>query len=225
MSIATVAPGLTTGTWNIDPAHSEVAFVIRHLMTKVRGIFTEFEGAIEIADDLASSTAKAEIKVESLTTRHAERDAHVRSSDVLDIANHPVMTFESTGVREEGGQYYLDGALTIKDVTRPVSLAVEFNGVSEDPWGAPRRLQRRDHHQPQGLGHRVQRPAEGRGRPAQRQGRPPARDPGRPRLTRLRAAYRERPPASWWTAFRFARSHGPCRPRMIRIVRVWGEGR
>ncbi|GLZ08846.1 polyisoprenoid-binding protein [Actinomadura sp. NBRC 104412] len=135
MSIATVAPGLTAGTWNIDPAHSEVAFVIRHLMTKVRGIFTEFEGSIEIADDLVSSKAKAEIKVESLTTRHADRDAHVRSSDVLDIANHPVMTFESTGVREEDGQYYLDGALTIKDVTRPVSLEVEFNGVSEDPWG------------------------------------------------------------------------------------------
>jgi polyisoprenoid-binding protein YceI len=135
MSIDTVAPGLVAGTYTIDPAHSEVAFVIRHLMTKVRGIFTDFSGTVEIADDLASSKATAEIKVESLTTRHADRDAHVRSSDVLDIENHPVMTFTTNGVREDGGQYYLDGALTIKGVTRPVSLEVEFNGVGDDPWG------------------------------------------------------------------------------------------
>jgi polyisoprenoid-binding protein YceI len=135
MSIDTVAPGLTTGTWTIDPAHTEVAFVIRHLMTKVRGTFTEVSGAVVIADDLASSKATAEIKVDSVTTRHADRDGHLRSSDVLDAENHPNMTFEGTGVRTEGGQYYLDGALTIKGVTRPVSLEVEFNGTSEDPWG------------------------------------------------------------------------------------------
>jgi polyisoprenoid-binding protein YceI len=135
MSIETVAPGLTAGTWTIDPNHSEVAFVIRHLMTKVRGIFPEFSGTVVIADDLASSKATAEIKVESITTRNDDRDKHVRSSDVLDIENHPVMTFETTGLREKGGQYYLDGALTIKGVTRPVSLEVEFNGVSDDPWG------------------------------------------------------------------------------------------
>jgi polyisoprenoid-binding protein YceI len=135
MSIDTVAPGLTAGTWTIDPAHTEVAFVIRHLMTKVRGTFTDFSGTIVIADELTSSTATAEIKMDSLTTRHADRDAHVRSSDVLDVENHPVMSFAATGLRTEDGAYYLDGELTIKGVTRPVTLEVEFNGVGDDPWG------------------------------------------------------------------------------------------
>jgi polyisoprenoid-binding protein YceI len=138
MSIDTAAPGLTAGTWNIDPAHTEIAFVIRHLMTKVRGTFTEFSGSVEIAEDLASSKATAEIKVASIDTRHADRDAHIRTSDVLDAEKHPNMTFNTTGVRAEGGEYYLDGELTIKDVTRPVSLQVEFNGVGDDPWGGVR---------------------------------------------------------------------------------------
>ena len=138
MSIAAVAPELTVGTWNIDPAHSEVTFVIRHLMTKVRGGFTEFSGSVKIAEELAESTATAEIKVDSLDTRNADRDAHVRTADVLDVANHPNMTFTGTGVRAEGGDFFLDGDLTVKDVTRPVSLAVEFHGVGEDPWGGTR---------------------------------------------------------------------------------------
>ncbi|RFS87150.1 polyisoprenoid-binding protein [Actinomadura spongiicola] len=138
MSITAVAPGLTAGTWNIDPAHSEVTFVIRHLMTKVRGTFTEFSGSVQIAEELAESTATAEIKVASLDTRNADRDAHVRTADVLDVENHPTMTFVTTGVRAEDGEYYLDGDLTIKGVTRPVSLEVEFNGVAEDPWGGTR---------------------------------------------------------------------------------------
>jgi polyisoprenoid-binding protein YceI len=138
MSIATIAPGLTAGTWNIDPTHSEVTFTIRHLMTKVRGSFTEFSGSVQIAEDLAGSTAHAEIKVASLDTRNADRDAHVRTADVLDVENHPTMTFNTTGVRAEDGEYYLDGDLTIKGVTRPVALKVEFNGVAEDPWGGTR---------------------------------------------------------------------------------------
>ncbi|MEU9017350.1 YceI family protein [Actinomadura sp. NPDC048394] len=138
MSIDTIAPGLTAGTWNIDPTHSEVTFSIRHLMTKVRGSFTEFSGSVQIAEDLAGSTATAEINVASLDTRNADRDAHVRTADVLDVENHPTMTFNTKGVRAEGGEYYLDGDLTIKGVTRPVTLTVEFNGVAEDPWGGTR---------------------------------------------------------------------------------------
>ncbi|WP_030163595.1 YceI family protein [Spirillospora albida] len=138
MSIATVAPGLTAGTWNIDPAHSEVTFAIRHLMSKVRGTFTEFSGSIEVAEDVAKSTATAEITMASLDTRNADRDAHVRGSDVLDVENHPTMSFVTTGVRTEGGENYLDGDLTIRGVTRPVSFEVEFNGVGEDPWGGTR---------------------------------------------------------------------------------------
>ncbi|XRQ06817.1 YceI family protein [Actinomadura welshii] len=135
MSIAAVAPELTTGTWNIDPGHSEITFVIRHLMTKVRGTFTEFTGSVEIAEELGASRATAEIKVASLDTRNAERDAHVRTADILDVEKYPTMTFNATGVRSEDGEYYLDGDLTIKDVTRPLSLRVEYNGVGEDPWG------------------------------------------------------------------------------------------
>ncbi|MFD0683576.1 YceI family protein [Actinomadura fibrosa] len=138
MSIATAAPGLTAGTWNIDPAHSEVTFTIRHLMSKVRGSFTEFSGAIQIAEELAQSTATAEIKVASLDTRNADRDAHVRTADVLDVENHPTFTFTTHGVRAEGGDHYLDGELAIKGIARPVTLEVEFNGVGEDPWGGTR---------------------------------------------------------------------------------------
>ncbi|MEW2353803.1 YceI family protein [Spirillospora sp. NPDC029432] len=138
MSIATAAPGLTAGTWNIDPTHSEVTFAIRHLMTKVRGSFTEFTGAVTVAEDLAVSTATAEIQMASLDTRNADRDAHVRSSDVLDVENHPAMKFVTKGVRAEGGDNYVDGELTIRGVTRPVTLEVEYHGVADDPWGGVR---------------------------------------------------------------------------------------
>jgi polyisoprenoid-binding protein YceI len=130
--------GLTAGTWNIDPAHSEVAFVIRHLMTKVRGTFTEFSGSFEIAEKLEDSKAHVEIQVSSISTRNADRDAHIRSAEILGAEDNPAFVFEGTGVREEGGEYFLDGTLTIKGVTRPISLAVEFNGTSEDPWGGTR---------------------------------------------------------------------------------------
>jgi polyisoprenoid-binding protein YceI len=138
MSIAAVAPELTAGTWNIDPGHSEVTFVIRHLMTKVRGTFTEFTGSVQIAEELAESTATAEIKVASIDTRNPDRDAHVRTAEVLDVETYPTMTFATTGVRAEGGEYFLDGTLTIKDVTRPLTLALEYNGVGQDPWGGTR---------------------------------------------------------------------------------------
>ncbi|MFD0904093.1 YceI family protein [Actinomadura sediminis] len=138
MSIAAVAPELTAGTWNIDPTHSEVTFSIRHLMTKVRGSFTEFSGAVQVAEELADTTATAEIRMASIDTRNADRDGHVRSSDVLDVENHPTMTFATKGVRSEGGDHYVDGDLTIRGVTRPVTLEVEFHGVAEDPWGGTR---------------------------------------------------------------------------------------
>ncbi len=130
--------GLTAGTWNIDPAHSEVTFVIRHLMTKVRGSFTDFTGAVQVAEQVENSTATAEVKLDSIDTRNADRDAHVRSADILDIANHPTLGFVTRGLRAEGGEYLLDGELTIKKVTLPVTLTVEFNGVGEDPWGGTR---------------------------------------------------------------------------------------
>lgn len=138
MTLAATELGLTAGTWNIDPAHSEVTFAIRHLMTKVRGSFTDFSGAVQVADDLAASTATAEIKLTSIDTRNADRDAHVRTADVLDVENHPAMTFATTGVRAEGGDYKVDGTLTIKGVAKPVTLDVDFHGIGQDPWGGTR---------------------------------------------------------------------------------------
>lgn len=130
--------GLSAGTWNIDPAHTEVAFVIRHLMTKVRGSFTDFSGSLELADDIAASKAAVEIQIKSIDTRNADRDTHIRSAEILDLENHPVMTFAGTGVRQSGNTYLLDGTLTIRDVTRPITLDVEFNGTGTDPWGGAR---------------------------------------------------------------------------------------
>jgi polyisoprenoid-binding protein YceI len=130
--------GLTAGNWSIDPAHSEVTFSIRHLMSKVRGSFTDFSGRVDVAEDVFASTATAEITTASVDTRNADRDGHLRSAEILDVENHPIMKFATTGVRAEGGAYLVDGELTIRGVTRPVTLEAEFNGVGEDPWGGIR---------------------------------------------------------------------------------------
>jgi polyisoprenoid-binding protein YceI len=130
--------GLTAGTWTIDPAHSEVSFKVRHLMSKVRGSFDKFSGTVAIAEDVAASHATAEIDVTSVDTRNADRDAHIRSKDILGTDEHQNLTFSTTGVRSEGGDYLVDGTLTVKGVTRPVTLNVEFNGVGPDPWGGTR---------------------------------------------------------------------------------------
>jgi polyisoprenoid-binding protein YceI len=127
--------GLPVGTWSFDPAHSEVSFVIRHLMTKVRGTFTEFSGSLEIAEKVADARTEVEIQIKSIDTRNADRDAHIRSAEILDLDNHPVIRFVSTGVRENGDDYLLDGTLTIRGVAKPITLNLEFNGVSDDPYG------------------------------------------------------------------------------------------
>ncbi|GAA4093162.1 YceI family protein [Actinomadura miaoliensis] len=142
---ATEAPDLVAGRWTIDPAHSEVTFAVRHLMTTVRGSFAEFSGEILVREDPLASTAAAEIALASVDTRNAERDAHVRSADILDVATYPSMTFVSThaeralvGRRARRPRYHVDGDLTIRGVTRPVRLLTEYHGVSSDPWGGTR---------------------------------------------------------------------------------------
>ena len=128
----TTLNGLTTGTWVIDPTHSEVGFVARHLMvTKVRGSFTDVSGTVEVAEDVSASVANVVIKTASVSTGTADRDGHLRSADFFDVETFPEMTFVSTGFDGET----LTGDLTIKDVTKPVTLDVEFNGVATDPWG------------------------------------------------------------------------------------------
>lgn len=135
----TLPAGLTSGTYTIDPAHTDVGFVARHAMvTKVRGRFTEVEGSVTFGDDIASSTAAATIQAASVTTGSADRDGHLRSGDFFDVEQHPTITFAASGVRADGDDYVLDGDLTIKGVTRPVSLDVEFEGVATDPYGNQR---------------------------------------------------------------------------------------
>jgi polyisoprenoid-binding protein YceI len=132
-------PGLATGTWTIDPSHSEVGFTVRHLMvSKVKGTFKTFDGTISIAENPLDSRVEAHIDASSVDTRDENRDNHLRSSDFFDVGQHPQITFVSTAVRPDGRDYAVSGDLTIHGVTRPVELTLEFNGVSPDPWGGVR---------------------------------------------------------------------------------------
>jgi polyisoprenoid-binding protein YceI len=133
------APGLVPGTWAIDAAHSSVEFVARHLMvSKVRGRFTDFSGTIEVAEDPLASSVQVEVQMASVDTNDAGRDEHLRTNDFFDVANHPTMSFRSTGVRVDGDDLVVSGELTLRGVTRVVDLRAEFNGVQEDPWGGTR---------------------------------------------------------------------------------------
>src|SRR5438045_4733086 len=119
------------GTYELDPTHTVVGFVARHMLSKVRGQFTEFTGTIEVGDSPQHSHVDVEVKTGSITTHTEKRDQHLMSGDFLEIEKHPVLAFKSTAVRPRGGtSFELDGDLTIKDITRPVSLSGEFLG-----WG------------------------------------------------------------------------------------------
>ena len=126
----------TSGTWVIDPAHTSIEFVARHLMvTKVRGRFTDFSGSIEIADNLTDSKVTIDVDLDSVYTATPERDAHLKSPDFFDVENHPTMKFASTSIVEKGDGYLMTGDLTVKDVTHPLILDVEYLGVMTDPSG------------------------------------------------------------------------------------------
>jgi polyisoprenoid-binding protein YceI len=130
---------LTPGTWNIDEAPTSVGFTARHLMiTKVRGRFTSVSGSVTIAEDRLASSTEVTIDLASVDTGDSGRDAHLRGADFFDVDSDPTMIFRSTEVRADGGNFVLLGDLTIKGVTRPVELEVEFDGVGPDPWGGTR---------------------------------------------------------------------------------------
>ena len=131
----TTIPGLVSGTYALDAAHTEIGFTVRHLMTKVRGTFQEFTGEIVVKDSLEESTANVSIELASVHTRNEQRDGHLRSGDFFDAENSPKMTFVSTALKAEGDDYILAGDLTIKDVTKPVELAFEFLGVEQNAYG------------------------------------------------------------------------------------------
>ncbi|MET7279992.1 YceI family protein [Kribbella sp. NPDC005582] len=131
----TTIPGLVSGTYALDAAHTEIGFTVRHLMTKVRGTFQEFSGEIVVKDSLEDSTANVSIELASVHTRNEQRDGHLRSGDFFDAENSPKMTFVSTALKAEGDDYILAGDLTIKNVTKPVELAFEFLGVEQNAYG------------------------------------------------------------------------------------------
>ncbi|MGA5099090.1 YceI family protein [Streptomyces lavendulocolor] len=140
---AAVDPALAalTGTYTIDPSHSGIGFTARHAMvTNVRGAFTEYEGTLELdGTDPAASGASIDVTIASVDTGSADRDAHLRSADFFDAEQFPLMTFRSTGAEALGGtDYRITGDLTIKGVTKPISIDLEFNGAAKDPFGNER---------------------------------------------------------------------------------------
>jgi polyisoprenoid-binding protein YceI len=128
------------GTWVLDPAHTSVEFQVKHLMVaKVRGHFAGAQGALVIAEDPAESTAAITIDASTINTGVADRDAHLKSPDFLEVDAYPEIVFTSTGLEHDGGSdWKLHGELTIHGETRPATLDVEYNGVAQDPWGGTR---------------------------------------------------------------------------------------
>jgi polyisoprenoid-binding protein YceI len=132
-------PGYIAGTWAIDPVHSEVAFVVKHMMvSKVRGRFDKFEGTIVTADNPLDSTVTATVDLTTISTGQEQRDAHIRSADFFEVETHPTMTFASTGLRADGEDFLLDGDLTIKSVTKSVTFKLEISGFGPDAYGGTR---------------------------------------------------------------------------------------
>lgn len=124
------------GTYTFDPAHTAVEFIGTHMFTKTRGRFTSAEGAIVIGEDPADSTVEVTIDAASLQSNSDQRDEHLKSPDFLDVTTHPRIRFRSTAFRPgHGRDFELEGELTIKDITRPVTLRGEFGGFAVNPFG------------------------------------------------------------------------------------------
>ncbi|WP_407837066.1 YceI family protein [Streptomyces sp. DSM 116496] len=130
-----------TGDYVIDASHSSIGFTVRHAMvTNVRGTFAEHEGSLHLdGSDPSRSTATIAVKIASVDTGIADRDGHLRSGDFFDAETFPLMTFRSTEAQQLGGdKYRITGELTIKDVTRPLSIDLEFGGSATDVYGNER---------------------------------------------------------------------------------------
>ena len=124
------------GAYAFDKSHTTLGFVARHMISKVRGRFTEFDGEVKIGQTVQDSSVTVEIKAASVNTDSEQRDGHLRGDDFFDVENHPNLTFTSTELRVgEGSPFELDGLLTIKDVTNPVTLQGEFLGTGPGMQG------------------------------------------------------------------------------------------
>jgi polyisoprenoid-binding protein YceI len=127
------------GRWQIDPGHTELAFIGRHFMlTKVRGRFTGLSGVIEVAEAPGDSAAEISIDMASVESGNEARDEHLRSADFFDVARYPTATFSAHAAGWQGTRGVLAGELTLRGVTRPVTLHAEYLGYAADPWGGHR---------------------------------------------------------------------------------------
>ena len=128
------------GTWKVDQSHSSVAFEVKHMMiSTVRGLLSEYDGLLEAQEDPEQSTVTGWAAAASIDTGNADRDAHLRGPDFFDADRYPLLSFVSTGIRHlEGGTYAVTGDLTIKGVTREITVEATVQGTGEDPWGNQR---------------------------------------------------------------------------------------
>ena len=139
VTAAQTIPGYIAGTWTIDPVHSEVGFSVRHMMiSKVRGKFKVFSGDIVTGESPLDSSVTATIDLSSIDTGNEDRDNHLRSADFFEVDAHKAMTFRSTRARRDGEDYMVDGELTLKSITKPISLRLELGGFGPDPFGGTR---------------------------------------------------------------------------------------
>ena len=135
-TIATDIPGYTAGTWVLDPSHSEVGFSVRHMMiSKVRGAFGVKSATLIAPENPLEAKVEAHVDATSLNTQDEGRDTHLRSADFFDVETYPTIDFVSTGVRIDGGEFLVDGDLTIRGTTKPVTFEFDFGGFGKDPWG------------------------------------------------------------------------------------------
>ncbi|MDQ0645224.1 YceI family protein [Microbacterium murale] len=129
-------PGYRAGTWILDPAHSEVTFSVRHMMiSKVRGTFGMKSATLVAPENPLEARVEASVDVTSIDTNDEGRDGHLRSADFFDTENFPTMEFVSTAARAEADEFFIDGDLTIRGVTKPVSFKFDFGGFGTDPYG------------------------------------------------------------------------------------------
>ncbi len=129
-------PGYRPGTYVLDPSHSEVTFSVRHMMiSKVRGTFGVKSATLVAPENPLETKVEASVDVTSVDTKDEGRDQHLRSGDFFDTENFPTMDFVSTGARAENGELFVDGDLTIRGITKPVTFEVDFGGFGSDPWG------------------------------------------------------------------------------------------
>lgn len=133
---ADTIPGYATGTWKLDAAHSEIAFSVRHLaISKVKGTFENFDVTVVTTDNPLESKLTASIEVASINTRQKDRDAHLRTNDFFNAEQFPTIDFVSTGLRHEGDELLIDGDLTLRGITKPVTFAGEFGGIIVNGYG------------------------------------------------------------------------------------------